>query len=76
MGSPDALLSDPIADSWRNQRVHFRNASSFHGTIRNLTPLYMTAEKGGHVMVVIRGTLFEDEWCVNTWWWWWWWWWW
>lgn len=66
MGSPGVSLLNPIADGWRNQRVHFRNASSFHGTIRNLSPFYLTAEKDGHVMVVIRGTLFEDEWCVRA----------
>jgi hypothetical protein len=91
MGSAGAVLFDPIADGWRNQRTvkmtlyvqnhththtvtsihqkqqqHFRNASSFHDIVRNVSPFYLTAEKDGHVMVIIRGTLFEDEWCVRA----------
>lgn len=54
--------------------MHWRNATSFHDVFRNLSPFYLTAEKDGHVVVVIRGTLFEDEWCVSgcgidCWWW-------
>ena len=58
---PSKTMLDPVAAGWYNQRVHFRNATHFGGTLRT-SPFYVTVEKDGHVAVLLRGTMFRDEW--------------
>jgi hypothetical protein len=61
----DRQLINPLAAGWGPQRVHWRNASTVGGQWRE-TPFSLVTQKGGHVLVVVRGTMYRDEWRANS----------
>lgn len=56
----DKELLDPLAPGWGPQTVHFRNATSVGGQWRE-SPFSVVTEKDGHVLVAMRGTMYQDE---------------
>jgi len=61
----DRTVINPLAPGWGPQKVHWRNASTTGGQWRE-TPFSLVTQKGGHVLVVLRGTMFRDEWLANS----------
>jgi hypothetical protein len=53
-------LLNPIAPGWGPQRIHFRNATSIGGQWRE-SPFSVVTERAGHVIVAMRGTIYQDE---------------
>lgn len=57
-------LIDPVALGWTTRRVVHRTAFSDRGRTQHDSPVALVLTRADDVLVVIRGTAYQEEWCV------------